>query len=89
MQTPRGVLPFRAFCASGVSSIGGQVGVAAGSVQAMIKRLVDAESPTAPLSDEQLVKLLNAEGVQVARRTVAKYREAAGIPGSSARKVRR
>ncbi|HEX2859873.1 MAG TPA: RNA polymerase factor sigma-54 [Alphaproteobacteria bacterium] len=89
MQTPRGVLPFRAFCASGVSSIGGQVGVASNSVQAMIKRLVAAENPASPLSDEQLVKLLTAEGVQVARRTVAKYREAANIPGSSARKIRR
>jgi RNA polymerase sigma-54 factor len=88
MQTPRGVLPFRAFFASGVVSIGGTVGVAAGSVQAMIRRLTAAEQPAKPLSDEQLVKLLANEGVQVARRTVAKYREAAGIPGSSRRRVR-
>lgn len=88
MQTPRGVFEFKAFFASGVASTGGSVAVASSSVQAMIQRMVKAESPSKPLSDEQIVKLLKQEGVEVARRTVAKYRGILGIPGTAERRVR-
>jgi RNA polymerase sigma-54 factor len=88
MQTPWGVLGFKYFFASGVGSTGGQVSVAATSVQALIGRLVKAENPQKPLSDEQIVALLKGEGVEVARRTVAKYRGILGIPGTSERRVR-
>lgn len=88
MQTPWGVLGLKYFFASGVGSTGGQVSVAATSVQALIGRLVKAENPQKPLSDEQIVKLLQGEGVEVARRTVAKYRGILGIPGTSERRVR-
>jgi RNA polymerase sigma-54 factor len=88
MQTPRGVFEFKAFFASGVQSSGGNVQVASSSVQAMIARLVKAENPAKPLSDEAIVKLLKGEGVEVARRTVAKYRGILGIPGTSERRVR-
>ena len=88
MQTPWGVLGFKYFFASGVGSTGGTVAVAATSVQALIGRLVKAENPQKPLSDEQIVKMLKDEGVEVARRTVAKYRGILGIPGTSERRVR-
>jgi len=57
-------------------------------VKAMIKRLIDAEDARKPLSDEKLVDMLKKEGIDVARRTVAKYREALGIGSSSQRRVR-
>jgi RNA polymerase sigma-54 factor len=88
MQTPFGVLPLRQFFASGVASSGGQVGVAAGSVQSMIAKLVKAEDPRKPLSDEAIVSQLKAEGVVLARRTVAKYRGVLNIPGTAERRVR-
>jgi RNA polymerase sigma-54 factor len=52
----------------------------------MIRKLIQAEDPGKPLSDDKIAKLLEAEGIQVARRTVAKYREAMTIPASSDRK---
>lgn len=88
MQTPMGVFEFKYFFSSAIGSMGGNVQVASNSVQAMIQRLVKAEDPKKPLSDEQLVKLLQAEGVDVARRTIAKYRGILGIPGTAERRVR-
>ena len=88
MQTPFGVVPLRQFFASGVASAGGQVGVAAGSVQSMIAKLVKAEDPRKPLSDEAIVTKLKSEGVVLARRTVAKYRGILNIPGTAERRVR-
>lgn len=88
MQTPRGVFEFKSFFASGVGSTGGTVAVASTSVQAMIQRFVKEEDPKKPLSDEKLVTLLKKEGVEVARRTVAKYRGILNIPGTAERKVR-
>lgn len=52
----------------------------------MIRKLIQSEDPGKPLSDDRIAKLLEAEGIQVARRTVAKYREAMSIPSSSDRK---
>jgi RNA polymerase sigma-54 factor len=86
MQTPWGVLELKYFFASGVASSGGQVSVAATSVQALIGKLVKTEDPRKPLSDEQIVLKLKDEGVEVARRTVAKYREAMNIPSSVIRR---
>ncbi|MFZ2586629.1 MAG: RNA polymerase factor sigma-54 [Alphaproteobacteria bacterium] len=88
MQTPCGVMEFKTFFASGVASTGGQVAVASRSVQAIIQRLVNAENPSKPLSDQALVQMLQAEGVEVARRTIAKYRGILNIPGTAERKVR-
>jgi RNA polymerase sigma-54 factor len=88
MQTPFGVLPLRQFFASGVASSGGSVGVASSSVQNMIAKLVKAEDPRRPLSDEKIVDLLKGEGVVLARRTVAKYRGVLNIPGTAERRVR-
>lgn len=88
MQTPWGVVGLKTFFASGVGSVGGQVAVASTSVQAMIAKMVKAEDPKKPLSDEQIVTRLKDEGVMLARRTVAKYRGVLGIPGTSERRVR-
>jgi RNA polymerase sigma-54 factor len=57
-------------------------------VRAKIRKLVGAENPAKPLSDSKIAKLLAEQGVTVARRTVAKYREAMNIPSSSERRKR-
>ena len=85
MLTPRGIFELKYFFSSHVSSDAGDT-TSATAIKAIIKKLVDAEPPQKPLSDAKLVALLAADGVQVARRTVAKYREAIGIAPSSQRK---
>ena len=84
VRTPRGTLPMRAFFASGVEIAGGGE-ASSTAIQAMIRKLVDAEDPRKPLSDARLAETLKAGGVTVARRTVAKYREAMHIPASQDR----
>jgi RNA polymerase sigma-54 factor len=84
VRTPRGTLALRAFFASGIDTDGG--GEASSiAIQSMIRRLIDAENPRKPLSDARLAETLKATGVPVARRTVAKYREAMSIPSSQER----
>ena len=82
-RTPRGTLPLRAFFSSGVDTGDGEASSTA--IQALIRRLVAAEDPRRPLSDARLADALKAAGVPVARRTVAKYREALRIPVSAER----
>lgn len=81
VRTPRGTLPLRAFFASGIETAGGGE-TSSTAIQSMIRALIDAENPRKPLSDARLAVLLKAGGVPVARRTVAKYREAMSIPSS-------
>jgi RNA polymerase sigma-54 factor len=81
--TPRGLLELKFFFSSGVGGGDGGPAYASEAVKARIKALIDAEKPTAVLSDDALVEILKGEGVELARRTVAKYRDAMGI-GSSA-----
>jgi len=88
MQTEFGVFQFKYFFASGVGTSAGNSMVGADAVKRMIKRIIDTEEQTKPYSDEKLVKLLQDEGVELARRTVAKYRESLHIPSSSKRKVK-
>jgi RNA polymerase sigma-54 factor len=83
-HTPRGTVPLRAFFASGVEAEGGGE-ASSTAIQAMIRELVSAEDPRKPLSDARLADMLKAGGVPVARRTVAKYREALRIPSSHER----
>jgi len=84
VRTPRGTIPLRAFFASGIDTgAGGEASSTA--IQAMIRRLIDGEDPRKPLSDARLAESLKASGVPVARRTVAKYREAMSIPSSQDR----
>jgi RNA polymerase sigma-54 factor len=84
MHTPRGVLEFRYFFSSHVSGDEGEVSSTA--IRAKIRKLIAGEDPSDPLSDNKIAALLSEEGVQVARRTVAKYREALGIASSSDRR---
>jgi RNA polymerase sigma-54 factor len=84
VRTPRGTLPLRAFFASGIDIAGGGE-ASSTAIQAMIRKLLEAEDPRKPLSDARLAETLKAGGVPVARRTVAKYREAMNIPASHER----
>ena len=83
-RTPRGTMPLRSFFASGIDSgAGGETSSTA--IQSMLRKLIEAENPRKPLSDARLAETLKATGVPVARRTVAKYREAMGIASSQDR----
>jgi RNA polymerase sigma-54 factor len=84
MHTPRGVFEFRYFFSSHVAGDEGEQSSTA--VRAKIRKLIGSEDPARPMSDNQVAKLLSADGITVARRTVAKYREAMNIPSSSERK---
>lgn len=85
MHTPRGVFELKYFFSSHVStSEGGECSSTA--IRAMIRKLVAAETPKKPLSDSKIATMLGDEGIKVARRTVAKYREAMHIPPSNERK---
>lgn len=85
VQTPHGVFELKFFFSSGVDRLGGQ-GIASGSVKKLIGDLVAKEDPAKPLSDQRLAEFLTKSGVVISRRTVAKYREEAGIPSSGRRK---
>ena len=74
----------RAFFASGIDTEGGGE-ASSTAIQAMIRRLIDDENPRKPLSDAKLADLLKQAGIPVARRTVAKYREAMNISASHER----
>ena len=87
MHTPRGVLEFKYFFSSHLSSASGE-DQSSTSVRAKIRKLIGNENPAKPLSDSKITNLLKDEGISVARRTVAKYREAMNIPSSSERRVR-
>jgi RNA polymerase sigma-54 factor len=88
MHTPRGVFEFKYFFSSHLSTVDGEE-QSSTSVRAKIRKMIGAESPAKPLSDSKIANLLAEEGITVARRTVAKYREAMKIPSSSERKVRK
>ena len=83
----RGLFELKYFFTSGIQSTDGGDAVSAEAVKSHIKALIAAEDPRAILSDDQLVELLRAKGFDIARRTVAKYREAIGL-GSSVQRRR-
>lgn len=85
MHTPRGIFELKYFFSSHVgTTAGGEASSTA--IKALIRKLVAAENPRKPLSDSKIASLLEAQGMQVARRTVAKYREMLSIPPSNERK---
>jgi len=84
-QTPRGVLPLKYFFSSGLSTAGGE-DISARGVRDKIQRLIESEDARDPLTDQALVELLGADGVQIARRTVAKYRDQLGVLPARMRK---
>jgi len=83
--TPRGLFELKYFFTTGLAGSDGLIH-SAESIKAKIKAFIDAESPKKILSDDKLVDLLKEEGMDVARRTVAKYREALNIPSSVQRR---
>ncbi len=84
LRTPRGTFEFKHFFSSGIATEHGGA-ASATAIQAMLRKLIDAENPRSPLSDQRLAEILKAEGIPVARRTVAKYREAMNISASNER----
>ncbi len=85
MSTPKGVVELRRFFTSGVTTESGEQ-VSTDAVKDRLKAMIAAESHESPLSDERLSEMLKKDGFPVARRTVAKYRAALGIPGVSERR---
>ena len=85
VQTPRGVLPLKFFFSSGLSTTGGE-DVSARGIKAQIEKLVAEEDPKHPLTDQAIVNILKESGVQIARRTVAKYRDQLGVLSARMRK---
>ncbi len=86
LHTPRGIFELKYFFSSQVATESGG-GCSSKAIQSMIKKLIDNEDLKKPLSDNKLTTLLKEQGVKVARRTVAKYREALNIPASHERKA--
>lgn len=85
VQTPRGVLPLKFFFSSGLSTTAGE-DVSARGIKAQIEKLVADENPKHPLTDQAIVNILKDTGVQIARRTVAKYRDQLGVLSARMRK---
>ena len=85
MHTPQGVFEMRYFFHSGIASVGGEH-VSSVTIKQRIKKIVEDENPKRPLSDSKIVKILEEEGLVLARRTIAKYREELRIPPSNQRK---
>jgi RNA polymerase sigma-54 factor len=86
MATPRGLFEFRYFFTSAVAAADGASAHSSEAVRHRIKQLVDAETPQSVLSDDQIVDALKASGIDIARRTVAKYRDVMRIPSSRERR---
>ena len=86
MHTPRGVFELRFFFSSQVEGEGGQ-GTSSTAIRAKLRKLIRDEDAADPLSDSRLAEILSGEGIPVARRTVAKYREGLGIGSSAERKL--
>ncbi len=85
LMTPRGIVPLRSFFSGGLATESGE-DVSANAVRAALQELIDTEDKAKPLSDEKLVQMLNDKGIEIARRTVAKYRDQMGIPTARMRK---
>jgi len=85
IHTPRGVLPMKYFFHSGIDREYGEE-ISSLTVKRKIQQMIDNEDPKRPLSDSELMRMLNREGIQIARRTVAKYRDELNIPSSTDRK---
>ena len=86
ISTPRGMLELKYFFSSSIASAAGGDALSAEAVKARIKGLVDSEEPNKILSDDRIVEILVGQGIDIARRTVAKYRDAMRIPSSVQRR---
>ena len=89
MATPRGLFELKYFFSASIPATGGGDAHSAEAVRYRIKGLVEAENPDEVLSDDQIVEILTEYGIEIARRTVAKYRESLNIPSSVQRRRKR
>ena len=87
ISTPRGGMPLKSFFSVNIASRAPTGDASAAAVRNMVKRLIGQETPGKPLSDEAICKIIADEGIDLARRTVAKYREMMNIPSSSQRRM--
>jgi RNA polymerase sigma-54 factor len=85
VHTPQGLFELKFFFTSSIKTAGGS-DISSSSVKDQIKTIIASESPQNPISDQQIVELLKSQKIDIARRTVAKYRETLGIPSSAQRK---
>ena len=85
IHTPRGLFPMKFFFHSGIDRDYGE-DISSLTVKRKIKQMIEAEEPKRPLSDSELMRILNREGIHIARRTVAKYRDELRVPSSTDRK---
>jgi RNA polymerase sigma-54 factor len=85
VHTPQGIFELKYFFNAGISRSNGEE-LASEAVKTKIKQLIDGEDTGRPYSDQKLVELLKAQGIDIARRTVAKYREQLGVLSSSKRR---
>ena len=85
MQCGYGVLELKYFFTSGVMSNEGE-GISSNSIKYMIKEIIDGENPKKPYSDLKIAEMLGNDGIDISRRTVAKYREDMGVAASSGRR---
>jgi RNA polymerase sigma-54 factor len=85
VQTPRGVLPLKYFFSSGLATTSGE-DISARSVRDKIQKMVEEEDVHKPLTDQKIVEFLKTNGVKIARRTVAKYRDQLGVLPARMRK---
>ena len=85
MQTPRGVFEIKYFFSSGITGADGE-GMSSNSIKSFIKEIVESEDPKKPYSDQDMVEILSQKGIEISRRTVAKYRECMNILSSSKRR---
>ena len=89
MHTPFGTLEFKFFFNSGLGGKMGGVDISTETLKSKIQKIISIEPAHCPLSDQKIVEILQKEGVNVARRTIAKYREMLGIPATSERKKKK
>ena len=87
IATPRGVLPLKSFFSVNIASRDSENDTSAAAVRNMVRRLISQERPGKPLSDEAISRMISDQGIDLARRTVAKYREMLNIPSSSQRRM--
>lgn len=87
MTTPLGTIELKSFFTSGISSAYGEKDLSSSAIKERLKILIGKEDKKKPLSDHELVKILEGEGTRIARRTITKYRETLGFPSSFLRKA--
>ncbi len=85
MQSPRGVFEIKYFFTSGVSADSGE-GMSSNAVKSIIREMIEQEDPKKPCSDQYMADRMQEDGINISRRTVAKYREEMGVPSSQKRK---